>query len=63
MTTREELLKTLKAGRLVYNHAWWFQMHDDGNIFGGCDEPDCCQLEYDNFDDMYDDFDKEDWHL
>ena len=63
MIAKEQLLQALKDGKIVYNHVWWFIMHDNGNIFGGCGEPDCCTWDFDNFEDMYNSFEEDEWKL
>jgi hypothetical protein len=63
MITKKQLLKSLKDGKTIYNYVWWFIMFDNGTIIGGCPEEDCCQWEFNNFEDMYKNFDKKDWKL
>ena len=54
----------MKTGNIVHNHVWWFLMYKkNGKIIGGCSEPDCCQLEYSNFDEMYENYDEENWEI
>lgn len=51
---KDEVLKKLKDGECVYsNNTWWLRMKEDGSIIGGCYEPDCCHIEYENFDEMW----------
>ena len=64
MISKEKLLEAMKTGNIVHNHVWWFLMYKkNGKIIGGCSEPDCCQLEYSNFDEMYENYDEENWEI
>ena len=60
--TKEEYLNILKTGNPIYNHVWWFKMRKNGSVFGGCVNPDCCQIDYDTFEDMWTNYDLEGWH-
>jgi hypothetical protein len=62
MITKEELLKAMKEGKMIYNHCWWFKMKKNGSIYGGCSEPNCCDLIYENFDELFNEYEGEDWY-
>lgn len=60
--SKDEVFKKMQNGEIVYNYAWWFQMNQkNGRIFGGCDDPDCCFFEFDNFEEMWRSFDENKW--
>lgn len=61
--TKDELLVAMKVGKMAYNHVWHFTMTEDGKIFGGCDDPGCCDLEYGTFDEMYNEYKVKDWRV
>lgn len=62
MLTKDEVLKKLKAGEYVFNYVWWFNMKENGSIHGGCDDPDCCDWDFETFDGMWNEFDSLKWN-
>ena len=63
--TKEELLKFMEKDteHWVSNYVWSFHRMEDGNILGCCNEKDCCFLEYKDFEEMYNHYDKEKWRI
>ena len=56
---KEEVLKILKSGELIYKDSYvhWFRLTESGGIYGGCDDPGCCEWEFENFEDFWKNFD------
>lgn len=66
IVSKKVLLDKLKAGEFIYNYVWWFKMDNKGQIYGGCNNMGCCDFDpgdFNDFDDLYNNFDKKDWHI
>lgn len=65
--TKEELLKHMMESteNWVSNKVWSMHRMEDGIILGSCNEENCCWLEYENFEEMYENgnYDKDKWRL
>lgn len=58
-----EELKAALAGPddYVTNDIWWFHKVNDNLILGGCDDPNCCDWQFETVEDMYNYFKKDLW--
>ena len=51
---KEDAHKALLDGETLYVPTWYFTMYEDGRVYATCGEDNCCENDFDTFDEFWD---------
>lgn len=60
---KEEAQKILKSGKVLYCPTWYFNSCDGEFVYGTCGYDDCCQTDFDTFDEFWKWYGDEDFEV